>query len=269
MPHWEVHDNFIDLEFHREVYQYLLNSYWVQTWAGLETETQVYRPNDWDDSWANAAGVRRTLAQPRTFFGSDEASIKNNHPVIWELWNRINAQLDNRYAITGHPEGASMHDLALDKIGDKIVDPTWAACPDPEDSTLEKGWRVYANATPHDIIALGGYAHRDTPDLSDETSVTILWIANEEWYPSWGSELMLFPEDPDGDTGDHQQFHLGNLVQRRNFNIGWPDEGKLICMRPGRLILYDGRTLHGTNPSKHRWNVFPNRRVAFRARRIK
>jgi hypothetical protein len=127
---------------------------------------------------------------------------------------------------------------------------------------------VYANATVHDAITYQGYVHRDTHDLSDNTTVTILWIASLEWYPSWGSELILYPEDHEGATGDHQQFNNGQSQQRRNFQIGWQDEGKMICMRPNRLIIYDGRTLHSTQPSRHRHNSIRNMRVAFRARRI-
>jgi len=187
-------------------------------------------------------------------FGSDEDSTRNRHPVIGELWDVINAQLGNNYAITGTPEGMYWKDYPV---------------PEPTDPTLKAGWRVYANGTRHDELSMQGYIHRDNADLTDETSVTMLWVASLEWYPSWGGEILLYPEDHDGLTGDHQQFNNGPHQQCRNYKIGWQDDGKLICLRPGRLVLYDGRTLHSTQPSRHRYNTIMNMRVVFRARKIK
>lgn len=254
MPHWEVHDDMVSADLHKRTYDYLLQCPWHQRWAQISSELQLFHPSDWDDSWINAAAIRRSVAQPRTMFGSDEASTKRKHPIIGELWDSINAKLGNCYEITGADEGMGWKDYPI---------------PTPEDPKLSAGWRVYANGTPHDMIALQGYVHRDTFDIADETSVTMLWIASLEWYPSWGSELILYPEDPDGTTGDHQQFNNGGAQQRRNFQIGWQDEGKMICMRPNRLIIYDGRTLHSTQPSRHRHNTIMNMRVVFRARKVR
>jgi hypothetical protein len=160
--------------------------------------------------------------------------------------------LDNKYEITGHPEG-----MYFDKH----------PIPEPADSNLSKGWRVYANATMHDMISMSGFPHRDTPKLEDDTTVTILYVANPTWYPSWGGEIQFFPEDPDGLTGDHQQFNQPDKhEQSRNYNVGWADEGKQVSLKPNRLIVYDGRTLHLTNPSRRRYNSELSRRVVFRAR---
>lgn len=270
LPHWEVHDNFISPELHREVHEYLKNSHWLQVWGGLDTEIQITKPNDWDDSWINAGFVRRgVLGQPRALYAFDEAGLVDRHPLLWTLWQQINAQLGGGYSITGAGETMGMFDDAINQKQQEINSPLFSMAPPPLDPSLGPGWRVYANATLHDLISPSGYAHRDNPDLSDETSVTILWIASEEWYPSWGSELMILPEDHTGASRDHQQFNNGGLQQRRNFNVGWPDDGKIISMRPGRLIVFDSRAMHITLSSRHRWNVFPNRRVCFRARKVK
>lgn len=254
LPHWEVHDNFIPIDFQKKVHEYLLNCTWHQRWEGLSGELQIFKPSDWDDSWINAAVMHRTVGQPRTMFGSDLYTTQRRHPIIAELWEKINHHLGNCYEISGAAEGMAWKDYP---------------CPAPKNPELETGWRVYANATMHDYITTNGYVHRDNFNLHDETSVTMLWIASEEWYPSWGGELMLYPEDPTASTGDHQQFNQGSGQQRRNFQIGWQDDGKLITMRPGRLIIYDGRTLHSTNSSRRRYNTTSNRRVVFRARKIK
>ena len=254
LPHWEIHDDMVTCDLHNKVYSYLLQCPWHQKWSQVGSELQLFRPGHWDDSWINAATIRPTVAQPRTMFGSDEHTTKKKHPIIGELWDEINSKLGNCYAITGADEGMAWRDHPI---------------PTPEDPNLSPGWRVYANGTTHDLISLQGYVHRDNFDLADDSSVTMLWIASLEWYPSWGSELLLYPEDPAGLTGDHQQFNNGGGQQRRNFQIGWQDDGKMITMRPNRLIIYDGRTLHSTQPSRHRHNTIMNMRVVFRARKIK
>ena len=254
LPHWEIHDNIVDATLHKKVYDYLLQCDWHQPMYGVHSELQLFKPGEWDESWAAATVIRRTIGQPRVMFGSDEDSTRKRHPIIAELWDTINAQLGNAYAITGSDEGMAWKDYP---------------CPTPTDPNLPTGWRVYANGTRHDLLSLQGYIHRDNFDFKDETSVTMLWTASMEWYPSWGGELILYPEDPNGLTGDHQQFNQGPGQQRRNFQIGWQDEGKMICMRPGRLIIYDGRTLHSSQPSRHRHNTIMHMRVAFRARKIK
>ena len=254
LPHYEIHDDYLSKEQHEEVYKYLLGCAWHQFWSGINPELQLFRPNDWDHSWVEPATKRSTIGQPRTVFGSDEASVKKSHPIIGKLWDSINAKLNNEYSITGHPEGM-----------------VWQALPVPptEDPTLKQGWRCYANGTRHDGITGLGHPHRDTPNLSDDTSVTMIYVASLEWYPSWGSEIILYPEDPDGKSGEHQQFNQSVGQQRRNFNVGWPDDGALISLRPNRLIIYDGRTMHTTHPSSNHNNNVMNMRVVFRARKIK
>jgi len=254
MPHYEVHDNIVSTNLHQKVYEYLLQCPWHQQWMSIGNQLQLFRPSDWDESWLSPSVTKTTLNQPRTMFGSDEASTKKKHPIIGELWDSINASLGNCYEISGFGEGCAWKDYPV---------------PTPQDPNLSKEWRAYANGTRHDLISLQGYVHRDTFDISDENTVTMIWVASLEWYPSWGGELILYPEDPEGSTGDHQQFNAGSAQQRRNFRIGWQDEGKMICFRPNRLVIYDGRTLHSSNPSRYRHNATMLMRVVFRARKIK
>ena len=112
------------------------------------------------------------------------------------------------------------------------------------------------------------FAHRDNPNLDQEDLVTMLYVVNPEWYPSWGAELRFYPEDKNSTTGDHQQFNIGS-EQSRNFNIGWLDQGRIVSPVPGRLIVYDGRCLHATTASGNPDIETPLIKVAFRARRIK
>lgn len=251
LPMIEVHDDILSKELHTKVWDYLISRVWHHQWIFCDTpELQLYRPSDWDDSWINTATIRPSLTQPRTLFASDELNLKKNHPIVWELWNNINSRLDNRYEIAGKPEGTYWKDYP---------------CPAPEDPNLLTGWRVYANASPHGMINSNGYIHRDNSDLSDETSVTMLWMSSPEWYPSWGGEIQFYPEDPTRSTGDHQQFNTGHQ-QQRNFNIGWQDEGRSVSLKPNRLVVYDSRTLHSTLASNHMYNTELHRRIVFRAR---
>lgn len=252
LPDIEVHDDLVDKDLHTQLWDYLIGRVWHHQWSPAKPpELQLYRPSDWDESWALTQNTRPTISQPRTLFASDATSLEKNHPLVWTLWTKINERLDNQYEISGVPEGAKWKDYP---------------CPQPTDPSLKKGWRVYANASPHDLLSPNGYIHRDNPDLADETSVTIIWMASPEWYPSWGGELQFYPEDPDGQTGDHQQFN-GNRAQQRGFHIGWNDEGKVVSLKPNRLLVYDGRTLHSTLASNHRYNTVLHRRIVFRARR--
>lgn len=250
IPQISVYDDLVDKEFHQQIWKYLLDQKWHHKWASPPDELQVYRPSDWDDSWINAITVRRGVSQPRTLFASDEHSLQQLHPLIYQLWEKINQRLDNKWTIAGVPEGSYYKDYP---------------CPATQDPNMRQGWRVYANASMHDLISGNGYAHRDNKDLHDDKTATIIWMASPVWYPSWGGELVFYPEDHEGVTGDHQQFNSGDQ-QQRNFRIGWADEGKIVSLKPNRLLVYDGRTLHSSTATRHRYNTELQRRIVFRAR---
>ena len=253
LPLVQVYDDLVSAKLHKELYDYLLKQVWYLNWPEVPAELQLYIPNKFDEGWALSALHPRYLQFSRCGFGSDEKSIENTHPLVHQLWLEINKKLNYQYEITGTPEGM------LEQF----------KCPPTVDPDLEQGWRVYANATAPGMIALEGFphVHRDSVDLYDDSFVTIIWMANTEWYPTWGSELIFYPEDSEGTTGDHQQFTGEVIGQRRNYKIGWPDEGKLVCTKPNRLLIYDGRTMHSSNSSRNNNINQLNRRIVFRARR--
>lgn len=255
LPMVEVYDNLVSPALHKELYEYLLNQVWYLNWPATPAELQLYIPNKFDTGWALEKLIERTLQFSRCGFGSDEKSIEKKHPLVHQLWLEINKKLDNQYEITGAPEG--------------LVEKTYMKCPPTEDSALKQGWRVYANASTPGVLSQMGFPHihRDSVDLNDDSFVTIIWMANLEWYPSWKGELTFYPEDPKGITGDHQQFTPDHVSQKRNYKIGWPDEGKIVCAKPNRLLIYDGRTLHETNTSANNNLNQLQRRIVFRARR--
>ena len=252
----EVHDNAISKEETEKVYVYVQNLTWYQKLIYTNAHDMVeYKPADGSDLWESAkTGLMDSIGSGmhRSPLASDEGTLKQNHLPIYLLWKNINKTLGYRYEITGLPEG--------------MFSPV--PTPEPVDKNLSTGWRVYVNAT-HNLKVWNnmGYVHRDNPNLDDDSSVTILYVLNKEWYPSWAGEIIIFPEDPDGSIGDHQQHNI-KFQQKRGFNIGWPDQGRMISPVPGRLIIFDSRCLHKTLPIQNFYGSAknPSIRVAFRAR---
>jgi hypothetical protein len=252
----EIYDGGISKEETETVYDYVQNLNWHQQLYYSKANDYVeYKPAEGSKVWQDAkikllasvgAGMHRCP------LASDEGTLKQAHLPVYLLWKHINKILDYRYEITGVPEGMFSPDLS----------------PQPLDPELKNGWRVYVNAT-HNFKVWNsmGYAHRDNPYLDDDSSVTILYVLNKEWYPSWAGEFVIFPEDPEGATGDHQQHHL-NYQQKRNFNIGWSDQGRIISPVPGRIVVFDSRCLHKTLPTQDFKGSEdnPSIRVVFRAR---
>ena len=189
----------------------------------------------------------------RACFASDEPSLEKNHPILWKLWQSINQSLGDRYVIEGYPEGMAV----------SATDPFWTA-PATENPALEQGWRVYANGQLDETIKRSHGVHRDTINLNDNQSRTILYVANLEWYPTWFGECVFYPDDTDGVSGDTQQFQKG-YGQSRDFKVGWMDCGKIVSPVPGRIIDYDGRTLHTTRPTAI-WAPDIRKVIAFRVK---
>lgn len=252
-------DNFIPDSFRKEVWNYIQSQIWHVTWKKqlFDYQNYDYVPSQ-ETNWIklNSAKTSPSMYMPRSCFSSDEDNLEKNHPILFKLWKEINSVLGNQFSVKGMPEGTIMEILN---------DPLWEP-PIPADPTLSNGWRVYANSQPNEIIKRSHGVHRDSIYLDDDRYYTLLYIANLEWYPSWFAENIFYPDDLDS-TGDTQQFQgvvKGN--QSRNFPIGWADNGKIVSPRPGRLILYDSRTLHTTRPSAI-WAKEDRKAIVFRLKK--
>lgn len=173
----------------------------------------------------------------RCVFGNNEKDLEQ-HPVILELWNKINASLGNQFVIDGDEEGIADRRLAYPMS------------------------RAYVNAQMDETIKRSHGIHRDTIDLEEENHYTLMYIANLEWYPSWMAENVFYCDDET--TGDTQQFQKG-MGQSRGFNVGYPFA--IVSPLAGRVILYDGRALHTTKPTAP-WAPQMRYAVVFRIRRI-
>lgn len=243
-------DNAIPLEFRQQVWEYLMSQQWYG-YTRSDSKIHPFVPSKHGIRFPeNMPGARlRGTMMSRTLFAKDEPELESEHPIIYELWSKINHQLGNAYEIIGVGEGVG--DIG---ISDQSTVPG-----------LGPGWRVYTNGIGSEKIKHSHGIHRDTIDLNDDSTRTILYVANLEWLPSWMAEIVCYSEDPQGTTGDSQQTQqaFGGHTQRRGFNVGWPSA--IIAAVPGRIISYDGRTMHTTKPTSI-WA--PNMRItiAFRAR---
>ena len=256
-----VYDELVPLELREQVWNYIQGKKWYATWrATIPTpyliNTYIPEKHNYKD-WAVTFPPRTpTMWMHRTCFASDEPGLKKDHPIIWDLWNTINSALGNQYSITGSPEEMSLPET--DEWKEWVAPPT-------EDATLPQGWRVYTNGQPDESIKRSHGIHRDTIDLTDENTCTLLYVANLEWYPSWFAECVFYNNDPEGITGDHQQYQSQVAhTQGRDFNMGWSN--KIVSPVPGRVVVYDGRTLHTTKPAAV-WAKDLRKVIAFRVRK--
>jgi hypothetical protein len=172
----------------------------------------------------------------RCVFGANEYELQENHPVILELWETINEFFGRQYVIDGDPEGIAVKPPRVS--------------------------RVYVNAQPQETIKRSHGIHRDTIDLDNENNFTLMYIANLEWYPSWMAENVFYSDDET--TGDNQQFQRGH-GQSRGFGVGYPFG--IVSPLAGRVIVYDGRTLHTTKPAAP-WAEQMRYAVIFRIRKV-
>lgn len=247
----DVYDNIIPDSSRAAALEYVKSQNWYGYWGALPQQVFHYKLGE-DTSWTALKTAARGGGLHRCTLASDEDSLKSNHLPIYAVWRQLNQQLDNCYELTGNPEDMNDNSVA----------------PPTADPTLEQGWRVYVNGSYNTTVLNNGYTHRDTPlEHNDDTSVTMLYVLNKEWYPNWGGEIRFYPEDTEGESGDHQQFNWG-FQQKRGYNVGWLDHGRIVSTVPGRLIVYDGRCLHAGSPANSVLEN-PSVKLVFRARKIK
>jgi hypothetical protein len=247
-----AYDGLVSTETQSTVWEYLRNQTWYIAWRPVTVKERLAKfiPAK-SNNWLNHQVTQPSAKLHRCVFADNELDLKLNHRVIWKLWKEINAGLDEKYEITGPPEGM-YEGMPLPVLPNGVIE--------------QRGWRVYANGTASKYSNITWGPHRDNPNVDDETSVTIIYCANPEWYPRWGGEFVFFPEDPEGKTGDHQQ-HNGPGQQQRGFNVGWADQGKIVSPVPNRVIVYDSRSLHNTKaPCNSDAQELQQWRVVFRAR---
>jgi len=238
----QAFDNLVSDDLRWRVWDYILNQSFHATRKDVSYPDPgsiiYYKPIDNKKEWMDdSVPSVNNQYMHRCIFGADEQELQSEHPIILELWNTINGALGNQFVIDGDPEGMA-------------VKPPRVA-------------RVYVNAQPTETFKRSHGIHRDTIELDNEDNFTLLYIANLEWYPTWMAENVFYSDDIT--TGDTQQFQKG-YGQNRGFNVGYPFG--FVAPEAGRVILYDGRTLHTTKPAAP-WAEQMRYAVVFRIRKIK
>ena len=245
----DVYDNTMPEDFRAKVLDYINAQEWIATWKPFNSYATFYTPET--ETFMKNSHKHMTARAPHMFMhrcglAREEDELKEKHPIIGQLWDSINSTLGNRYELKGPPEGIA-----------QLEHPST-----PYESD-DRGWRVYCNGQLDETIKRSHGVHKDTKDLTDPYTRTILYVANLVWYPTWFAECVYYPDDVEGITGDRQQYHTKFGVQSRDFPVGWAE--KIVSPVPGRIISYDGRTLHTTRPTAV-WAEGIRKVIAFRAR---
>jgi hypothetical protein len=242
--HYEIHDDCISQELQKKVWDYIQE----QTFYAARKNRDYpnpgtileYVPKDNMKEYMNGEDSVNNQFMHRCIFGDSEMDLMD-HPPILNLWMAINKVLGNKFKIDGDPEG-----IAIRR-------------PNGRGGVTK---RVYVNAQPEETIKRSHAVHRDTIDLNEEKNYTLLYIANPVWYPTWFAENVFYESDDNSE--DKQQFQKG-FGQARGFGIG--DPYAIIPPKPGRIILYDGRTPHTTRPTAI-WAEEMRKAVVFRIRKV-
>lgn len=242
--HYEVHDNCIDPNLQKKVWDYIQRQKFYasrkdRAYPNPGTIVEYYPIENKKEYLEELSGSVNNQFMHRCIFGDNEMELMN-HPPILELWLAINKFLGNKYKIDGDPEGIAIK------------------APKGRSGVTS---RVYVNTQPNEEIKRSHGVHRDTVDLSQENNYTLLYIANPEWYPTWFGENIFY--ESDNESNDKQQYQKG-FGQSRGFGVGEPYA--TILPKPGRIILYDGRTLHTTRPTAV-WSNEMRKAVVFRIKR--
>lgn len=228
----QVIDNFLPNTFRQAIQVYLLSLEWFYSPTQSYNDVHFFTPNKDGISYPETQVQRMDMVTPRVALASDELVLKQNHPLIHKLWEFINNKFNNTLEITGVPEGLFINGHPKSNNSTLVPD-------------LDPGWRVYASIRAPETIMTAFPIHKDTTNLSDETTRNILYNVNFEWYPSWHGDYIFY-EDSDT-TGDTQQFIRKG--QKKGFGTGWP--AHIIGHIPGNVVCYDGRWLHSTRPTSY------------------
>jgi hypothetical protein len=242
---YEIYDDIVSADLQSKVWEYIQHQkfYASRKDRGYPNPGTImeYYPFENKKEWMdNSQPSVNNQFMHRCLFGDNEMDLMK-HPPILELWVSINKCLGNKFKIDGDPEGIAIKA--------------------PKGRTGVTS-RVYVNAQPDESIKRSHGVHRDTIDLDEDKNYTLLYIANPEWHPTWFAE-NIFYEDKE-ESSDKQQFQKGH-GQSRGFGVG--DPYAVVLPKPGRIILYDGRTLHTTRPSAV-WANEMRKAVVFRIRKV-
>lgn len=212
----EVYENMLDMEFHVNWYDSPASRYYPRT-------------KEYDHSKKNPSVHRCPLAW-------DDESLSHRAPVVYKLWEHIRDNVltkvsDTAFEIEGRAEGMPNYMRGISpRYGERGTDGI--------------GWNVYFHGIENYNLKKPKAIHRDNHRPEKDGYYTLVYFANDEWYPSDFGETIFWGSDPERKTGDYTGRYESD--QKRDFPIG--PAVATVSPLPGRFMLYDSRFLHGTKP---------------------
>jgi hypothetical protein len=268
----ESYDGQVSPIIHKAAFEYCQHQRWYSPWHET-TRNQDIDPQK--KEWL----LDRTLTPQQRFmyrvpFGWDNESLKN-HPPIYKLFHHINNKLfDGRFMPAGFREGIrdiwdpakfevpwwnpkSTEESEQWKRGNLLAKKPPA--PSPGNKFIKtpqgKGFTCFMAAQPYECVKRTKSIHRDyetgrTLDNNDEGYMTLIFVSNIEWKPSWNGEILYYEDGPEGADAIEkhgESFEYGAAWAGREESIGWPTA--IMANVPGRVILQDSRWWHSTKPT--------------------
>tara|TARA_B100001093_G_C26650850_1_gene937411 strand:+ start:183 stop:1019 length:837 start_codon:yes stop_codon:yes gene_type:complete len=256
MEDFQIFDGIIGEELHREVYDWIQGASLYTKWIGIENENRTiqtineYVPAlDGKTSSKHIFGTDTAISNMVDLFrftmyrhpiGWDDASTCYFSTPVYKLWNTINEKLLNgkgsldeglkegingltgfkRYYKNGE-DYYTKYGVPRNKVGNLFVSYINARSSDPMSNDR--------------IGKRSGQMHRDTDPRAkpEDPYYSVLFIANKEWYPTWGADLIYYD---DADTGSKHW--------KRGYDLGWAS--KVVSNVPGRIVIYKHNITHST-----------------------
>ena len=249
----DVYDNLIDDETHAKVYDWCQSVSWYTRWLGLQDITgKTGKPiNEYNPSRDGNYNTKHVLGNRQDFqamlemfrfamyrhpVGWSDESVKERNPLIYDLWNQINKHVfDGNADLNGIPEpAAGLRGPNLFFIDRQDFYEKYDVPKDHREFTCYLNARSTDQLQGDKVGERVGQIHKDTDgSYKGDNYYTVLYVANREWQPDWGGELLYYDDE-----------ETGAKHWKRGWNIGWPT--KIVGNKPNRVVVYKHDQTHTT-----------------------
>ena len=249
----DVYDNLIDDETHVKVYDWCQSVSWYTRWLGLQDITgKTGKPiNEYNPSRDGNYNTKHVLGNRQDFqamlelfrfamyrhpVGWSDESVKERNPLLYGLWNKINKHVFNGNAdLNGIPEpAAGLRGPNLFFIDRQDFYEKYDVPKDHREFTCYLNARSTDQLQGDKVGERVGQIHKDTDgSYKGDNYYTVLYVANREWQPDWGGELLYYDDE-----------ETGAKHWKRGWNIGWPT--KIVGNKPNRVVVYKHDQTHTT-----------------------
>ena len=249
----DVYDNLIDDETHAKVYDWCQSVSWYTRWLGLQDITgKTGKPiNEYNPSRDGNYNTKHVLGNRQDFqamlelfrfamyrhpVGWSDESVKERNPLLYGLWNKINKHVFNGNAdLNGIPEpAAGLRGPNLFFIDRQDFYEKYDVPKDHREFTCYLNARSTDQLQGDKVGERVGQIHKDTDgSYKGNNYYTVLYVANREWQPDWGGELLYYDDE-----------ETGAKHWKRGWNIGWPT--KIVGNKPNRVVVYKHDQTHTT-----------------------